>query len=185
MAGCQDCAARRPMGGDRRVKPLRAVAVEAIQRLVEQPQRRAARHDPGQPRPLGLAGRQQADRDMRPAASSSKRVHRLASRGPLQKASARPSGSSRSSARPSSASAASARSIRPAFGRSSPATSRIRLDLPLPLGPVTCSASPGSSSGRALRTAAGRRGPAPRPSPRSSGLTCSSSACMSSSLRPK
>ena len=43
---------------------FRAVAVEAVQRLVEQPQRRVAGHDAGKPGPLCLAGRQQAHRDL-------------------------------------------------------------------------------------------------------------------------
>ena len=68
------------------------------------------------------------------------------STGPAQKESARHSGSSRSSARLSSASASATRSTRPRSARRSPAASRIKLDLPLPFGPATCSPSPGPSS---------------------------------------
>jgi hypothetical protein len=67
---------------------------------------------------------------------------------------------------------------------SSPAARRIRLDLPLPFGPVTCSASPGPSS----RSRSSNNSRPPRrqvtPSNRSSGChsrRCASSACMSSS----
>jgi hypothetical protein len=75
-----------------------------------------------------------------------------------------PSGSSRSSASARRPARAPPRSTVPRSARSSPAASRIRLDLPLPLGPVTSAASPGRARGRAPRTAAARRaaGDAPR-----------------------
>jgi hypothetical protein len=48
--------------------------------------------------------------------------------------------------------------MRPALGRSRPAASRIRLDLPLPLGPVTCKRRRPARAKVQRRTAAARRG---------------------------
>ena len=82
---------------------------------------------------------------------------------------------------------AAARSTRPRSGRSRPAARRIRLDLPLPFGPATCSASPGPSarsrSSNSSRPPRRSATPSNRSKARHSAL--SSSACMSSSEKPK
>ena len=50
------------MRGNRAIERSQPMPVESVERLVEQPQRRAARHHPRQPRALGLSGRQQPHR---------------------------------------------------------------------------------------------------------------------------
>ena len=135
---------RRAMGGDgrdRAARRHRGRGRSAARRAATAARRG---HHPRQPRALGLAGRQQADRHVGQLVEAECR-HCLGQTAALSRRPARAAAAARGRAPElSSASAHRPRSIRPAAGRSSPATSRIRLDLPLPLGPVTCSASPGA-----------------------------------------
>ena len=108
--------------------------------------------------------------------------------GPAPETQARAQAAARGRARDaSSASASGERSTRPRSALSSPAARRIRLDLPLPLGPATCSASPGPSS----RSSPSNSKPAAAPqrdvleAQQRAHSTLSSSACMSSSEKPK
>ena len=56
----EDRPACRAVLVQHRREPVRALGIEAVERLVEQPQRRARRGDARKRRPLGLARRQQA-----------------------------------------------------------------------------------------------------------------------------
>ena len=153
---------RRPRGGRRSASPSRvdAVGVEAVERLVEQPQRRARGDHPRQRRALALAGRQHPHRHV--ARDGSRPIASIAwprRRRPRPEA---PAPGQRQLAVERQAVVGQRRRARarrvPAAGRSSPAARRIRLDLPLPLGPVTMQAPrPARARGRALRTAAARR----------------------------
>ena len=93
--------------------------VERVQRLVEQPQWRARRSDPGQRRALGLARRQQPHRHV----GELRRCPSPPSRGRhcrRPEAQRPPSGSSRSSARRSSASASGGALDLPALSAQQP-----------------------------------------------------------------
>ena len=65
VGGGEDRAARRAVRRHRRLQPLDPVAVEAVGRLVEQPQGRAAGDDPSQSGALALAGGEHAHRHSR------------------------------------------------------------------------------------------------------------------------
>ena len=165
-----------------------AIAIETVERLVEQPQRRAATPTtrasvarlawPVESSRTGTSARR-VEVEARPSPRRAAAVPRRPARGPAAARGRAPGLRRRAPHRP--------RSIRPAFGRSSPAARRIRLDLPLPLGPVTCSASPGAELEVELfeqQPSAADQRHVLEPQQRLH-CTASSSACMSSSLRPK
>ena len=65
MRGGKDDAAGRAVAGHRFREPAERGLVEAVAGFVEQPDRRAAGHEPRERRALALAGGEQADRHLR------------------------------------------------------------------------------------------------------------------------
>ena len=152
---------RRRRGGRRIISPNRVApaGVQRAERLVQQPQRRAARRAAG-PAPAGAAGRPTAAGPPGRAAARApalgggrgawRRSRRSTAsrtpvpRAPCGRASARPGGpavQARGRA-PRSASAPAERRSRPPPARTRPATARSRLVLPEPFGPVSAQAWP-------------------------------------------
>lgn len=72
----EDGATSPKMRGNQGVEPRDAVAVETVQRFVEQPQWSTGRGDPCKRRALGLTGRKKSHRDLRQSRKI-ERIHRL------------------------------------------------------------------------------------------------------------
>ena len=132
-----------PVGGQPLLQPGDGVDVEVVGRLVEQQQVGLAGEEPGQRHPFGLAARQGGRSTRRRSGAHAQPVEQ---RGRL------PPVADRGGHRAGAAAAAPGRAGRsarrgpdrtaPSCGTCSPASTRSRVDLPVPLMPTTPSRSP-------------------------------------------